>query len=254
MLFDLDGTLVDPAGGITGGIAYALRAIALPVPPDEVLAAMVGPKLSDSLLAWTAATVEQLPELIGIYRRWYAREGIAMGRVYPGVISVLDELSSRGVPLGVATQKPQGLAETVLRAHGLDGYFVHIFGSSDDETLLPGDPGYRSGKAGIIAAAVGALGVEALGVEALGAGVPGATAVGTQAALSGTGVPGRPVMVGDRDQDVLGAAANSLACVGVQWGFALDGELLAAGAAAVVADAPALLAELNERLVQFADR
>ncbi|WP_434620821.1 HAD hydrolase-like protein [Arthrobacter sp. A5] len=68
---------------------------------------------------------------------------------------------------------------------------------------------------------------------------------------SGAGVPARPVMVGDRDQDVLGAAATSLACVGVLWGFAFDGELSAAGAAVVVADAPALLVELNARLVQF---
>ncbi|MDJ0357848.1 HAD hydrolase-like protein [Paenarthrobacter sp. PH39-S1] len=40
---------------------------------------------------------------------------------------------------------------------------------------------------------------------------------------SGAGVPARSVMVGDRDQDVLGAAANSLACVGALRGFAFDG-------------------------------
>ncbi|WP_449372861.1 hypothetical protein [Arthrobacter psychrolactophilus] len=36
VLFDLDGTLVDPAGGITGGIARALSVLELPVPEPEV--------------------------------------------------------------------------------------------------------------------------------------------------------------------------------------------------------------------------
>ena len=42
VIFDLDGTLVDPAGGITGGIAAALEASGLPVPEPELLAAMIG--------------------------------------------------------------------------------------------------------------------------------------------------------------------------------------------------------------------
>jgi phosphoglycolate phosphatase len=44
-----------------------------------------------------------------------------------------------------------------------------------------------------------------------------------------------PVLVGDRAQDVLGAAAHGLPCIGAGWGPAEDGELEAAGAAVVVA-------------------
>ncbi len=219
VLFDLDGTLVDPAGGISGGIAHALEQLGLPVPGESVLASMVGPRLSDALLDLTEAAAAQVPELIRIYRRWYALEGIAMGRVYPGVREVLEDLQNRGIALGVATQKPQALAETVLRAHGLPGYFSAVLGSADDETLCPEDPGYRSGKTAIISSAAHAL--------------------------AGSS---RPVMVGDRAQDVCGALANRLDCIGVQWGFALRGELESAGAAVVVGDAPALLAELNRHL------
>ncbi|MCY0905250.1 HAD hydrolase-like protein [Arthrobacter sp. H14-L1] len=219
VLFDLDGTLVDPAGGISGGIAHALKQMGLPIPGESVLAAMVGPKLSDALLDLTDAAAAQVPELIRIYRRWYALEGIAMGQVYPGVREVLGDLQERGVALGVATQKPQALAGTVLRAHGLAGYFSAVFGSANDEAQRPSDPGYRSGKKEIIASAAQAL-------------------AGSR----------RPIMVGDRAQDVRGALANGLDCIGVTWGFALGGELETAGAAIVVGDAPALLAELNRRL------
>jgi phosphoglycolate phosphatase len=44
-----------------------------------------------------------------------------------------------------------------------------------------------------------------------------------------------PVLVGDRAQDVLGAAAHGLPCIGAGWGPAEDGELESAGAAAVAA-------------------
>lgn len=221
VLFDLDGTLVDPAGGITGGVSHALQAMGLAVPADEVLASMIGPKLSDSLSGMTDAADHQIPELIAIYRQWYVDHGIAMSRVYPGVAELLATLKKASVPLAVATQKPQRLARTVLAHHGLDGFFEVIAGSSDDETLMPGDPGYRSGKTEIIASALAAL------AEGRGAGASA------------------PVMVGDRHQDVRGAAANSLDCIGVAWGFAPDGELEAAGATAVVHSAAELLARLS---------
>jgi phosphoglycolate phosphatase len=57
-------------------------------------------------------------------------------------------------------------------------------------------------------------------------------------------------MVGDRAQDVAGAAANGLDCIGVGWGFAPDGELQAAGAVEIVHTAAALhvtIARLSER-------
>ncbi|MEK8227193.1 HAD hydrolase-like protein [Oerskovia sp. M15] len=41
-------------------------------------------------------------------------------------------------------------------------------------------------------------------------------------------------MVGDREHDVLGAAAHGIGCLGVAWGYAVPGELEEAGALAVV--------------------
>lgn len=214
VLFDLDGTLIDPAGGITGGIAHALQALGLPVPEQPLLEAMVGPKLADALLAQTAASRHQVPELIAIYRRWYAETGMAMGRVYPGITDVLDGLVDAGVRLGVATQKPQKLAQTILETHGLAAYFEVIAGASDNESLQPGEPGYRSGKSEIIAAAL--------------------------QALSG----GPAVLIGDRAQDVDGATANGIPCLGAGWGFAEPDELTNAGAAVVLDHARAVPLEL----------
>ncbi|MFD5277704.1 HAD hydrolase-like protein [Pseudarthrobacter sp. NPDC058362] len=214
VIFDLDGTLVDPAGGITGGISAALAEAGLPVPAPELLEAMIGPKLSDSLLNVAKVPADRLGDVVRRYRSHYAATGMAQSRLYPGIRDVLESFAAAGRPLAVATQKPQGLARKLLALHGIDGFFRGIHGAPDDETAVEGVP---VGKTAIIAAALRGLDTQ------------------------------HAVMVGDRAQDVDGAVANGLDCIGVAWGFAPEGELEAAGAVAVV-DTPAALLEAVGRL------
>ena len=227
VIFDLDGTLVDPAGGITGGIAAALTELGLPVPDKSRMDAMIGPKLSYSLTEIAGVPSELLDNVIRIYRAHYVSTGIAQSRLYPGIRSLLEDFVAAGRPIAVATQKPEGLARTVLAHHGIAGLFHSIRGSAADEAAAgPGTDSVPEGKAGIVAAAL----------SDLAAAVPPAA--------------GRAVMVGDRAQDVAGAAANGLDCIGVGWGFAPDGELHEAGAVEIVHDTTALhatITRLSER-------
>ncbi|AIY00347.1 HAD superfamily protein [Arthrobacter sp. PAMC 25486] len=226
VLFDLDGTLVDPAGGITGGLQYALAAMDLPVPGIDELNAVIGPKLADALLNMLGVPADKVDAVITAYRSWYAEQGMAMSVVYPGIDGLLSQLKDDGVHLAVATQKPEPLAKTLLAHHGLDDYFVTIKGSHADENLSPGHPEYRPGKMEIIAAAL----AETSALAALHV-VPGARI--------------EAVMVGDRHQDVHGASHNGLDCIGVSWGFAAEGELAAAGVTAVVHSTDELFTTLN---------
>jgi len=186
VIFDLDGTLVDPAGGITDGIASALAELGLPVPSQDLLDAMIGPKLSDALLSVAMVPAEMLDDVVRLYRQHYLATGIARSRLYPGIRDVLDSFAAAGRSVAVATQKPEGLALIVLEHHGIAGLFKSIKGSSDNEAAAGGPVG----KTGIIAAALGDLATH------------------------------HAVMVGDRAQDVAGAIANGLDCIGVGWGFA----------------------------------
>ncbi|MHA7177432.1 HAD hydrolase-like protein [Arthrobacter sp. Sr24] len=225
LLFDLDGTLVDPAGGITGGVEYALRSLGLPVPEASVLNTMIGPKLADALVNIAGVPEAQVDAVIAAYRAWYTEHGMAMSKVYPGVRELLEELKGSGVYLGVATQKPEPLAKKLLAHHGIDTLFHTICGSHADETLKPGDADYRPGKTEIIAAAL-------------------AQTCAMAALVASPGAKLTAVMVGDRYQDVNGAASNGLGCIGVSWGFAAEGELAAAGATAVVNSTQELAAVL----------
>jgi phosphoglycolate phosphatase len=174
---------------------------------------MVGPKLSDSLLNVAAVPPAMLKAVIRTYRMHYLDFGISQSRLYPGIVDLLDSYVAAGRPVGVATQKPQALAHIVLEHHKIARRFLTIKGSAADETAAAAGP---VGKAGIIAAAMSALGTQ------------------------------HAVMVGDRAQDVAGALANGLDCIGVSWGFAPDGELEAAGAVAVVHDTAGLRSKVEE--------
>lgn len=213
VIFDLDGTLVDPAGGITDGIAAALREFGIPVPSQDLLDAMVGPKLSDSLLTIAGVPPAKLQLVIRSYRMRYLDTGISQSRLYPGILELLDAFAAAGRPVAVATQKPEHLAPLVLQHHKILDRFVSVQGSAVDETAAAAGP---VGKTGIIAAAMADLRTQ------------------------------HAVMVGDRAQDAAGAIANGIDCIGVSWGFAPDGELEEAGAVAVVHDTPSLRTTIEE--------
>ncbi|MCG2622049.1 HAD hydrolase-like protein [Arthrobacter sp. I2-34] len=223
VLFDLDGTLVDPAGSITGGISRALSAAGLPVPPPPVLGSMVGPPLGHSLRALAGVPDERVAEVIGLYRAEYRERGMAESRIYPGIEELLQRLRGRGFRLSVATQKPEPIAAELLRVQGLAGYFDDLHGAGFDDPQDPAAAGL--GKVPIVGAALAA----------------GAAAAGT-AALQ---VPA--VMVGDRHFDVAAAVQHGIPALGAAWGFAAAGELEAAGAAAVVHSAE----DLEEHLMQL---
>jgi phosphoglycolate phosphatase len=212
VIFDLDGTLVDPAGGITGGISAALTQLGIRVPAPAQLDAMIGPKLSDSLLNIAGVPPEQLAEVIRVYRAHYLETGIAQSRLYPGIPELVEDYAASGRPIAVATQKPEGLAKIVLEHHGIAGSFRFIRGSAADEAA---GAGALLGKTEIVAAALSDLRTQ------------------------------RAVMVGDRAQDVAGAMANGIDCIGVSWGFAPDGELHEAGAAAIVHSTTDLAAAID---------
>lgn len=214
ILFDLDGTLVDPAGAITEGIADALRRHGLPVPGDDALRAMVGPPLVSSLTERAGVPASRVQDVLRTYRTGYVDTGMAQSRPYPGIARCVEELARRGAVVAVATQKPEWLAEELLAVQGLRHLFASVHGSPRDETRA------ATGKASIIRAALERH--------------PGAA--------------GSAVMIGDRRHDVEGASANGLPCIGVGWGFAAPGELQGAGATAVVQTADELLEVLGGSL------
>lgn len=190
VLFDLDGTIVDSAADITASLAHMFTELGLDVPNDDVLRSYVGPPLLDSLRLTAGFDDAEAWEALNVYRDHYG-EHFLRSPVFPGVAGLLERLHAAGVPVALATSKPESMARQVLDHAGLSQYFTEITGASDDEEL--------STKADVVREALRRL--QAKGIDTSNA-----------------------VMVGDRGYDTLGAAANGVPTILVEWGYGSPAE------------------------------
>lgn len=200
VLFDLDGTIVDSAPGITATLAFTFEEMGLPVPSPVELLAYVGPPILDSFRDRAGFDPAESAQALEIYRKRYLEHGVINARMYPGVAHTLRTIHERGLPLSLATSKPEKPATLILDAFDVTQYFDVITGASEDEV--------RSKKADVVEEAL--LRLTALGVDT-----------------------STPVMVGDRSFDVIGAAARDVPTIFVEWGYGPKTE--ARGAIASVA-------------------
>jgi phosphoglycolate phosphatase len=191
VLFDLDGTILDSAPGITATLAYTFTALGRAVPSDEVLLAFVGPPILDSFRDLAGMTPIEGLHALSIYRERYLTAGIYDATVYEGIPGILSAIHSSGMLLSLATSKPEYPATLMLKHFDLFQFFDIITGASEDES--------RSAKADVVA-------------EAL------------QRIRKCGGDISRPVMIGDRGSDVRGAAENRVPAIFVEWGYGTAAE------------------------------
>ena len=195
--FDLDGTLTDPALGITNSFVHALKFFGLEVPSYEKLCTFIGPPLVATFQNEFGFDDEKSMEGVKKYREYFAQKGIFENKVYEGIENVLAQLQSKGKHLVVATSKPEEYSVKILEHFKLAQYFEHICGSNMDET--------RSKKEEVIAYAMEKCGI-------------------------GDGEKSKVLMIGDREHDIIGAKKNGIKSCGVLYGYGSRKELEVAGA------------------------
>ncbi len=198
LLIDLDGTLMDPREGFIACIRHALASVDCVTPTDDEIASHIGPPLEETLAVLLGPDLRhQVNQAAVLYRQRYAGVGIYENAVYAGIPEALRELQSTGAKLILATSKPQVFALRILEHFRLRQFFASVYGSELD--------GSRANKAELIAHLVRHESIE----------------------------PHSTYMIGDRMHDVRGAKANSIATIGVLWGYGSIDELNTAGAIAL---------------------
>ena len=205
ILLDLDGTITDSAPGITDTLAYTFAAMGLLVPDADELLRYVGPPILDSFRDRAGMSLDERMRALEIYRERYLDRGAYDAVLYPGMGELVRDIAAAGIPLSLATSKPELPATLMLEHFTIAEHFTIITGASADET--------RSAKADVVAEALVRL--RAMDAD-----------------LS------RPVMIGDRVHDVEGAAAHGIPTIAVRWGYGDEAEH--AHAVAVADDVAAL--------------
>jgi len=132
VLFDLDGTITDPKEGIVNSVLYAVKESGLEEHQPESLNSFIGPPLHYSFQQRYGVTEREAFEMVRLYRVYYAQDGILQCHLYDGIEDVIKKLYAEGVFLSLATSKPVGYANQILKHFGLDKYFSFTAGALMD--------------------------------------------------------------------------------------------------------------------------
>ena len=197
LLFDFDGTVFDTVEGITKSIQYALRKHGRDAELEE-LRCFAGPPLVDKFMEVYEVSKEEAEQLVTDFRERYVPIGVYESSPFPGIRELLEAVRAAGKKTAIATSKPQALAELLLQRAVLRDLFDVVVGSGGGVN--------NDAKWQIVTRAMELCGSK----------------------------PEDCVLVGDTKYDVEGAKKCGIPCIGVRWGYAAEGELETAGAAAIV--------------------
>ncbi|WP_322866041.1 HAD-IA family hydrolase [Aquicoccus sp. G2-2] len=195
VIFDLDGTLADTSGDLIAAANACFRKMRrgdMLDPARDAGTALRGGKamlrlgLSRLGVADAGEIEHWYPHLLEAYAGAIDRHTV----LYPGAMEAVADLGRAGIGVGICTNKPEALAEQLLRSLGVRDAFASLVGADTLAVRKP-DP------------------------EPL-----------LEAARRAGGDPARCLLVGDSDTDRKTAAAAGVPCVLV--GFGPSGEDMAA--------------------------
>lgn len=152
VVFDLDGTLADTSGDLlaAANACFAARGLGeLLDPVEDALIAFHGGRamlragygrMPEDVLLPPGAEDEDYNRLLQHYG-----ENIAVHtRLYPGAVEALARLDAEGFRLAVCTNKPESLAETLLRELGIRDVFAALIGADTLPVRKPDPRPYRA--------------------------------------------------------------------------------------------------------------
>jgi phosphoglycolate phosphatase len=189
ILFDLDGTLIDPKIGITSAVQYALARFGINE-DREILTPFIGPPLNKSFVKFYNFSEKKAMEAVEYYREYYLPKGMQESEVYKGIPELLTKLKEKKRKLYIVTFKPTYIAEKIIKYHHLDNYFDGIKGPNPD--LLNSDK--------IIL-------------------------INETLSLIPNDQRHPAVMIGDREHDIIAAQENGIDTIGVTYGFGSHEEI-----------------------------
>ena len=183
VVFDVDGTLLDTSEGVLASVKYTIGKHNLPEIDEETLRTFIGPPIQDSFARVYGLSGDILQELATTFRNQYKDVDLLKAVPYEGIFDVFEALLANGIKPAIATYKRQDYATKIMQHFGFDKYTDIIYGADHENKLKKRD---------II-----------------------------ELALKDSGVSdfSKAVMIGDSDNDAIGAEGIGTEFIGVTYGF-----------------------------------
>ena len=183
VIFDIDGTILDTTDGIIRAIDYTIEECKLPEMSYDDKLYFIGPPIEISFKNAYGLTDEQADEVAQVFRKRYKNNELFNAHPYDGIMQLFADLKSRGIMVGIATNKRESYTLELLKHFGITQFCDSIHGTDSE--------GKRS-KADIISLVLTDLGI-----------------------YDKTGV----VMVGDCEGDCIAANKAGVDFIPVTYGF-----------------------------------
>ncbi len=198
ILWDLDGTILDPNGSIRASIDYAVTQHGHE-PFQEEDRTLIGQDLR-TILAMKDSQPKAIDAMVEAFRDHYTARGWRMARFFPGMRELIEAIHEAGWQQAIVTTKGEGEAVHLLDQLGFRHAFNTIVGDDDVRPIKP-DPAP-------VEAACGRLGFQ-----------PDVDSA---------------IMIGDTTFDIGAGLAAGASTVGVLWGHGSRSTFESAGAHHVV--------------------
>lgn len=138
VIFDLDGTLLDTLGDISGAVSYALSRFSFPPIDREGVRARIGDgayKLMERCYP-EGTSEEVINDSLKYFRDYYREHPIVTTCPYEGIEAALATLKQAGVKMAVASNKDDVLVKYVIETFFKDT-FVAACGVSETRRRKP---------------------------------------------------------------------------------------------------------------------
>lgn len=183
VVFDVDGTLLDTSEGMLSAVKYTIDKFGLQPLDVDTIKSFIGPPIQNSFKRVYGFEENIIAEMAATFRERYKGEDLLLARPYDGIYEVFEYLNSVGIKTAIATYKREDYALRLLKHFHFDQYTDSMYGSDFEGKLKKKD---------IIERALKKADVNDYS---------------------------RALMIGDSDNDAIGAAGIGTKFLGVTYGF-----------------------------------
>lgn len=182
VIFDVDGTLLDTSEGVLSSVKYTIERFGFDMPDDKQLRTFIGPPIQRSFADTFGLSGDIIQEMTAVYRDRYKGDDLIKAVPYEGIYECFDSLESNGIKTAIATYKRDDYAQRIMKHFHFDDHTKIIHGADDNNKLSKSD---------II-----------------------------EICINESGIPKEKVlMVGDTDNDAIGAEGIGVDFLAVTFGF-----------------------------------